>query len=167
MSYSEEEFKFFKDMYAYVLANSEDYTANEIAKASPYSKKINQYIRGLTELSVYTKLNLKESIITRPALLYNIDPDFCICPGIKNIDKMKKGEPPFDAITKEVIHLHHIGQEFSSPFAELPRRFHSSNKYYSILHETRIESWRWNKEYVDATNEEIKQYWINRSKMFI
>lgn len=149
---------FFKQEYE----QNRSYTIESI---SPYSKEINQYIRTAQELNIYKKCNLVEDIITRRALIFPIDKDYKFGGGITNLERMLKGEAPRDSATGEIIELHHIGQKFDSPFAELPRSIHCSTATYSILHDTTIESWRIDKQLISLTQQEIYNYWQMRGEI--
>lgn len=138
---------------------------NEINSISPYSDEINKYIRWPAELEIYISCNLTESVITRKTLIYPIDINYKYG-GISNLERMLCGESPRDAFTGEIIELHHIGQKFDSPFAELPRLTHCSTKTYRLLHDASIESWRINKNLITATQKETIKYWKIRGETF-
>lgn len=149
---------FFKQEYE----QNRNYTIESI---SPYSKEINKYIRTTQELNLYKNCNLVENIITRRALIFPIDKDFKFVGGITNLERMLRGEAPRDSVTGEIIELHHIGQKFDSPFAELPRSIHCSTATYTILHDTTIESWRIDKQLTSLTQQEIYNYWQMRGEI--
>lgn len=138
----------------------------EIDLHSHYSYKINDYIRSVEELHLYQQLGLKELHITRPSLVADIDVDY-VANGETNLERMLSGNPPICPITKEIYHIHHIGQKYNSPFAELTRRTHSSSNYYSILHDCQLDSWRI-REYatVDFAKEK-KEYWKKRGELLL
>ncbi len=136
----------------------------EINSVSPYSMDINKHIRRPEELEIYKSCNLIETTITRKTLIYPVDTSH-IYGGISNLERMLSGEPPRDAITNEIIELHHIGQRFDSPFAELPRLTHCSTKTYRLLHDASIESWRINKRLITLTQQESIKYWKIRGEM--
>ncbi len=135
-----------------------------IYAVSPYSEDINKYIQNEKELQIYMSCNLVEANITRKSLLFSVDMYFERRCGFRNIDLMLKGQAPYDAETGQVIELHHIGQKFDSPFAELPRLTHGGTATYSLLHNTVIESWRLDPQKVAETQKEIKKYWKKRGK---
>ena len=148
---------FFKEQY-------ELRREKEINSVSPYSMEINKHIRWSEELEIYKSCNLTETVITRRTLIYPIDINYKYG-GRSNLDRMLNGESPRDAITGELIELHHIGQRYDSPFAELPRLTHCSNKTYRKLHDASIESWRLNKRLINLTRKETIKYWQNRGEM--
>lgn len=164
MNYSAEEMARFRDFYERSRVISKENRMKSVEQLSPYSRKINVFIRNTKELQIYTQLNLKETVITRTALILDIDPYYCDSSGISNIDKMLSGKSPIDSTTGDVIDLHHIGQSYDSPFAELPHSFHELGGNYSILHTTKT-SWRNDKELVKLTTSEFANYWRIRGEM--
>lgn len=137
----------------------------EINSISPYSANINKYIRRPEELEIYKSSNLIETVITRRTLIYPIDISFKYGGGISNLERMLNGDAPRDALTGEIIELHHIGQRFDSPFAELPRLTHCGTKTYRLLHDASIESWRINKRLITLTQQESIRYWKMRGEL--
>lgn len=140
--------------------------AKSVSQISNYSHTINTFIRNEKELKVYIDLHLTETIITRPTLIIRIGPYYCDSFGISNLNKMLSGKAPIDAPTGETIDLHHIGQRYDSPFAELPHTIHNSAGNYSILH-TFKASWRNDKDLLHKTNVEISKYWKLRGAMYL
>lgn len=138
-----------------------------IHKASPYSDQITTYISSLDELNAYLSFGLKETILTRPALITIIDPFYIDEDDEKNnIEKMLLGKPPIDAATGSIIHLHHLGQQYEAPFAELPQEVHESNGF--ILHKMNAEeSWRQDKSKLNDFAAEKRRYWILRARRLI
>ena len=153
-------YDFFKNQY-------EQNRAILIDSASPYSANINSYIRKREELNIYLDCSLKETTITRPVLVFPIDVDFRYANGPTNLERMLNGEAPYDSVTGDVIELHHIGQKFNSPFAELPRSVHCSTQTYSLLHDTSIESWRVDKELIARTKQETDRHWKTRGEVYV
>ncbi|MCC8096979.1 MAG: HNH/ENDO VII family nuclease, partial [Eubacterium sp.] len=70
---------------------------------------------------VYKNADLHEGEINgRDCLLKDIDLDYVDeKTGLTNRERMQKGRSPYDSKTGEKIELHHMGQDFDSPFAEL------------------------------------------------
>lgn len=134
---------------------------------SPYSIEINKCIRSAKELDIYVNLNLKEDFITRKALIMTIDPEYKCTSGETNLERMLKGKPAYDVKTHQPIDLHHIGQKYLSPFAELPHFLHIGTENYSVLHETNLESWRLNRDLTSAYTKELALYWKQRGDSFI
>lgn len=74
---------------------------------------------------------------------------------------MSRGRSPYDSATGERIELHHIGQEFDSPYAELTSGEHDSN--YSTIHEVGKESWRNDAKLKNTYNNvQCPNHWIKR-----
>lgn len=81
-----------------------------------------------------------------------------------------KGENPltdverFDANTGERIELHHMGQDYESPFAELcDISEHRGEGVDTILHDKNVESWRQDPEKKSHyCNVERPRHWRNR-----
>lgn len=164
MSYSAEEMAIFRDYYERSKEISREERKQRVEKSSPYSRQINVFIRTTKELQVYTNLNLTETTVTRPTLILDVDPYYCDKSGETNIEKMMSGKSPVDSVTGDVVDLHHIGQKYDSPFAELPHSIHELGGNYSVLHTTK-SSWRNNKELVKLTTSEITNYWKKRGEM--
>ena len=135
-----------------------------IEKISPYSKDIASYIRRYDELNLYCSLQLRESFLTRPSLVADIDPELWISSeNATNLELMSKGNAPylFNAPDGK-IELHHIGQDYNSPFAELTREEHSI--YNSILHLFDEASWRNDPDAERIFSAERTKYWILRAR---
>ena len=135
-----------------------------IQGARPYSEGITSQIREMDELRLYSTLKLQESIITRSAIIQDIDFDLWISTeGCTNLELMRKGNAPYMFDSPEGrIELHHIGQDFSGPFAELTLEDH--NAHSQILHSSREESWRQNKKLEKAFSKERTEYWKKRAR---
>lgn len=116
----------------------------EISEKSDYSDEVNEKISSVEELEVYQKANLKEENIDGRTCLVRDDIDMeYVDPksGMTNQELMEKGRAPYDAKTGERIELHHIGQDYDSPLAELTEDTEHGD-YYSALHTKEGESWR-------------------------
>lgn len=137
---------------------------NAIHNASPYSDKITTHIRQYDELRLYYSLYLQESYITRPAIIQNIDFDLWISTeGCTNLELMCKGNAPYAFDSPEgKIEIHHIGQDYSAPFAELTVNEHNEDS--QLLHISREESWRKDKKKEKAFYKERADYWKKRAK---
>lgn len=116
----------------------------EINEKSEYSDEVNENISSVDELEVYQKANLKEENVDGKTCLIrdDIDMDY-VDPktGNTNRELMEKGRAPYDAQTGERIELHHIGQNYESPLAELTEDS-EHGKCHSTLHTKDGESWR-------------------------
>lgn len=138
--------------------------ADTIRRRSPYSQRINEHIRGGKELDLYMDLGLQEAIITRPALVMDIDPYFRLPSGESNAERMAKGKAPYDPTSGTVIDLHHIGQRYDAPYAELPHSIHDAPGIHSALHRSRSASWRNNPKLASEHNNEAMRYWKQRGE---
>lgn len=122
----------------------EEAVREEINKKSEYSDEVNEKISSVEELEVYQKANLKEERVDGRTCLVrdNIDLEY-VDPksGMTNQELMEKGRAPYDAETGERIELHHVGQDYDSPLAELTEDTEHGD-YYSALHTKEGESWR-------------------------
>lgn len=107
---------------------------SRIMEASPYSDKINDYVRSESEVKVYQNGRLEEGVVNdRPVLKSpEIDPTFKDASGNTNLERMKMGRPPLDKYG-ESLELHHIGQKMDSPLAELTKSEHKL--YDKTLHD--------------------------------
>ena len=135
----------------------------EISKASPYSADITSHIRIYNELRLYCSLELQESYVTRPCLVKDIDFELWITgENCTNLELMQKGKAPYAYDGPDGrIDLHHIGQKYDAPFAELTLEEHNDNS--QLLHFSRKESWRSNKAYAAAFEQERISYWKRRA----
>ena len=136
----------------------------KLDQISPYSSYITSFIRTTDELKLYVSLQLRESYLTRPALVADIDPELWIeSEKATNLELMTKGRAPyaFDA-PEGRIDLHHIGQDFSAPFAELTLEQHEQRS--RLLHSSDEPSWRNQKKLERAFQAERASYWIKRSQ---
>lgn len=139
----------------------------EIDEKSDYSSEVNEKISSVKELEVYQKANLKEENIDGRTCLVrdNIDMEY-VDPksGMTNQELMAKGRAPYDAKTGERIELHHIGQDYDSPLAELTENSEHGD-YYSALHTKEGESWRNDSQKNNHYNNvERPDHWKSRVK---
>lgn len=137
-----------------------------INEDSPYSKAINDAISNYNEFLLYYNLELKEAIVTRPALIKDIDLDLWIsCENKTNKELMDDGQSPYAYDSDDgKIELHHIGQNCDSPFAELTTEEHTLYGNNKILHENTSASWRQDESKVLAFHSERALYWKLRAK---
>lgn len=153
---------------AYESAKNEHFQnqMDSITKISPYSSEINNAVFTLREIELYKEWGLTEANITRTVLIAEIDPNFNDINGKSNLEKMLKGLPPIDKFTGEIYVLHHIGQNYESPFAEIPKNLHSRT-YYSVLHKKHIDSWRSDSQLINLTRAEFNNHWVLRGKQYL
>ncbi len=140
-------------------------TQAEIDEKSEFSSEINDSIRSSDELEIYQKADLKEAEIDgRKCLIRDIDLDYIDeKTGKTNRELMALGRAPYDAKTGEKIELHHIGQKYDSPLAELTADTEHGGENYSILHTTKTDSWRNNSILNNHYNSvQRPNHWIHR-----
>jgi len=138
-------------------------TKAEIAEKSEYSQEVNDHIHSVEELEVYQKAGLHEQEVDGRICLVrdDIDPNYVDeKTGLTNQELMEKGRAPIDAKTGERIELHHIGQDYDSPLAELTATEHDT----SALHTKTTESWRSDSEKNNHYNNvERPGHWRSRA----
>lgn len=123
----------------------DEQTWAEICEKSDYSPEVNEHIHSVEELEVYQKAGLKEQTVDGRTCLVrdDIDPDYLDEEsGLTNRELMEKGRAPFDAKTGERIELHHIGQSYDSPLAELTADSEHGGENFGKLHTSESDSWR-------------------------
>ncbi len=137
-----------------------------IKEDSPYTSKINDAISNYKEFLLYYSLNLKESFVTRPSLIKDLDLDLWVsCENKTNRELLQQGSSPYAYDSEEgKIELHHIGQEYGAPFAELTIEEHNLYGNSRILHDNQINSWRQNKDNKNEFYAERSRYWKLRAE---
>ncbi len=138
----------------------------QILKDSPYSEAINNFFASYNEFCYLASLGLYESKVTRPALVRDIRLDLFIDERqLTNLELMKNGQPPYLKNDKNSqIILHHIGQNYAAPFAELTLEEHAYYGNSKLLHISENESWRRENDKETEFNKERNRYWIIRAK---
>lgn len=124
------------------------------------------HIGSWEQYEIYKNADLHEEVIDgRACLIKDIDMDY-VDPktGMTNRELMAKGWSPIDAKTGEKIELHHMGQEYDAPFAELCENSEHGDGNHSILHTKTENSWRNNSELDNHYSRVDKpNHWIERS----
>ena len=137
----------------------------EISKESRYSKEVTDYISSIDELKIYQEAGLTEQEIDGRKCLVRQEIDLSyidINSGFTNAELIKKGRSPYDAKTGERIELHHIGQDFNAPLAELTS-VSEHDVYSKVLHKQDVDSWRRDPEKVSLYNKQRASHWKNRA----
>lgn len=165
MSYTNEELELFQRLYQESMAMAAETSHANITKHSSFTQRINCFIRSLKELQIYQQSKLREAVITRPALIMDIDLSYCTPTGETNAQRLAKGLAPYDAVTGSVIDLHHIGQRCDAPFAELPHSIHNAPGISSLLHHVKAPSWRRDPELTKQYLKETTEYWRMRGEV--
>ncbi len=165
MSYSNEELEFFQQLFQETLAMAAETSHANISKNSNFTQHINCYVHSIKELQFYQQSNLRESVITRPALIMDIDLHYRTPTGETNAQRLSQGLAPYDPNTGSVIDLHHIGQQYDAPFAELPHCVHNAPGISSLLHYVKAPSWRRDPQLVKQYLKETTDYWKMRGEV--
>ena len=166
MGYNNYQIEFINDVFELLKNNHLQNMVENITRMSPYSQNINDFVFDVKEIELYKELQLVESFVTRPVLLSEkIDINFIGPTGQTNLERMLIGYPPFDHLTNSSYMLHHIGQKYESPFAELSYQFHFSD-HYSDLHKSRESSWRNDENQNNLTKKEFREHWMKRGRSY-
>ena len=138
----------------------------QIAADSPYSEVINKAFSGYNEFRYLLSLGLQEAVVTRRALIRDIDFDLYITDKKQtNRQLMSKGLSPYaEDDTESAIVLHHIGQSEDGPFAELTAAEHAQDGNSKLLHRNEEDSWRRQLEKDKAYMAERTNYWKKRAR---
>ena len=157
--------KFFEDMRFEKdgLTNREK---RQLEKETGWSKDLISHIDSAEQAEIYKTADLKEAEIGgRSCLIKDIDFDYLDeKTGLTNRERMQLGRPPIDAKTGEKIELHHMGQKYDAPFAELKENSEHGDGNHSSLHPKTEGSWRNVPELENEYGKERKQYWKERAE---
>lgn len=124
-------------------------------------------IVDFAQLRIYEEAGLKEQVVNGRVCLTRIDLDYDYVDlesGMTNRERMAEGLSPYDAKTGEKIELHHMGQSFDAPFAELLSNSEHGDGKHKILHTKTSNSWRNDLALEAQYNRQKKEHWIARSK---
>lgn len=149
-----------------VLYSSLKEQKKHIKEDSPYSEHINRFVSNYNEFLLYHSLKLKEAIVTRRALIKDIDLNLWVsCENKTNLQLLKEGNSPYAYDSEDgKIEIHHIGQSFDSPFAELTVEEHKFYGNSKILHDSKELSWRQDENKNNEFNREKIKYWRARAE---
>ena len=140
----------------------------QIMKETGWPRQIVNHIDSFRQYTeVYKPAGLHFGVVDgRPCLLKNhINLDY-VNPktGETNREIMAKGKAPFDEKTGQKIQLHHMGQRFDSPLAELTPEEHCDG-HSELMHPNKSPSWRndptMNRIYGDVQR---PNHWRERAK---
>ena len=136
-----------------------------IAEESPYSDETNAAFSGYAEFDYIMTLGLKEAFVTRKSLIRDIDLNlFVTCKQKTNFELMNEGFAPYAYDDENAgIVIHHIGQCFDAPFAELTEEEHSKFGNSKLLHDTKVMSWREDKTKLNEFQNEKLNHWKKRA----
>lgn len=137
-----------------------------IKKETGWSDEIIDHIKNWDQYEIYKNAGLhEENVNGRPCLLKDIDMDYVDDKtGMTNRELMEKGRSPIDSKTGEKIELHHIGQDFDSPFAELCENSEHGDGNHKTLHTKTEDSWRNDLDQYNQYQREKKEHWKTRAQ---
>lgn len=137
-----------------------------IKEETGWSDEIIDAIESMDQYEVYKNADLHEAEINgRKCLLKDIDLDY-VDPktGKTNRELMAEGKSPIDSKTGEKIELHHMGQNFDGPFAELCENSEHGDGNHKTLHTSNEGSWRNDQEQKNQYQREKAQHWKTRAQ---
>ena len=144
-----------------------DEEKNKIKNETNWSDVIIDHIENMEQYEIYKNADLHEAEIDgRKCLIKDVDMDY-VDPktGKTNRELIKDGRVPIDSKTGERIELHHMGQEYDSPFAELCENSEHGDGNHSVLHTKGEASWRNNTELNNRyKNVDKPNHWNERAK---
>jgi len=143
-----------------------DFDRKELQKETGWSDAVVENIENEEQAEIYKNADLHPATVDgRECLVKEIDMDY-VDPktGMTNRELMSKGRSPYDAKTGEKIELHHMGQGFDAPFAELTENSEHGNGNHSTLHPKTEGSWRNDKELEREYQRQKKAHWKARSE---
>lgn len=146
-----------------------------IKKETGWSDEIIDCIKDMEQYEIYKKADLVEAEVNGRECLVKRELDLDYVSektiddehpdGISNRDLMKEGNSPYDAKTGEKIELHHMGQKYDSPFAELCENSEHGDGKHGILHNLEGESWRRDSQLkTQYNNHDRPNHWKERSE---
>lgn len=142
-----------------------DEEKERIKEETGWSDEIINHIESMEQYEIYKNADLHEEEINgRKCLVKDIDLDY-VDPktGMTNRELMAKGRSPIDAKTGEKIELHHMGQDFDAPFAELCENSEHGDGNHSTLHTKTSDSWRNDPELKAQYQREKRDHWQTRA----
>lgn len=140
----------------------------KIKEETGWSNEIVDHIGSMEQYEIYKNAGLHEAEVDgRPCLVKDIDMDY-VDPktGMTNRERLEhKPRPlsPIDAKTGEKIELHHMGQDFNGPFAELCENSEHGDGNHSVLHDVNSESWRRDPDKKHEYQDQKDAHWSARA----
>ena len=140
----------------------------KIKEETGWSDEIVDHIESMEQYEIYKIAGLHETEINgRKCLIKYIDMDY-VDPktGMTNRERLAhKPRPlsPIDSKTGEKIELHHMGQDFNGPFAELCENSEHGDGNHSVLHDVNSESWRRDPEKKKEYQNQKDAHWSART----
>ena len=142
-----------------------DEEKRKIKKETGWSDEIINRINSMEQYEIYKNAGLVEADINGRKVLIKKDIDLDYKDpktGETNRERMEKGRSPIDSKTGEKIELHHMGQEFDSPFAELLENSEHGDGNHKTLHPKDKDSFRNDKEKEIEYNKQKAEHWKTR-----
>lgn len=138
----------------------------QIKNESDWSDELVNSIKSMDQYEIYKKADLTETEINgRRCLVKKIDFDYVDeKTGLTNRELMERGRSPIDPKTGEKVELHHMGQDYDAPFAELNENSEHGDGNHSTLHPKTEGSWRNTPELNNQYQNEKREYWKARTK---
>ena len=133
-----------------------------------WSDEVVSYIDTVEQARIYMNAGLKEvNVNGRICLVREIDWDYVDKKtGMTNRQLVVvKHRSPIDAKTGEIIVLHHMGQWYDAPFAELTINSEHSDGNHKTLHPKNKDSWRLDEGLEAQYNKERRQHWKVRCEV--
>lgn len=143
-----------------------DEEKQKIKEETGWSDEIIDAIENMDQYEIYKNAGLHEAEINgRKCLIKDIDMDY-VDPktGMTNRERMERGLSPIDSKTGEKIELHHMGQKFDAPFAELTETSEHGDGKHKTLHTSTEDSWRNDPEKNKEYNNQRREHWEQRAK---
>lgn len=115
-----------------------------IKNETGWTDNIIEHIDNMEQYEIYKNADLHVAEINgRECLIKDVKADY-VDPktGMTNAELMRMGRSPIDYKTGEKIELHHMGQDFESPFAELCENTEHGDGNHKVLHMKTDDSWR-------------------------
>ena len=142
-----------------------DEEKRKIKKETGWSDEIINRINSMEQYEIYKNAGLVEADINGRKVLIKKDIDLDYKDpktGETNRERMEKGRSPIDSKTGEKIELHHMGQEFDSPFAVLLENSEHGDGNHKTLHPKDKDSFRNDKEKEIEYNKQKAEHWKTR-----
>lgn len=143
-----------------------DEEKQKIKEETGWSDEIIDAIENMDQYEIYKNAGLHEAEINgRKCLVKDLDMDY-VDPktGMTNRERMERGLSPIDSKTGEKIELHHMGQKFDAPFAELSETSEHGDGKHKTLHTSTEDSWRNDPEKNKEYNTQRKEHWEQRAR---
>lgn len=138
--------------------------SKEMKIETGWSDEIVKAIENRDQYEIYKNAEIYEKEVDgRKCLIRDIDWDYIDeKTGKTNRERVQIGRVPIDFKTGEKIELHHMGQGFDAPFAELTENSEHGDGNHKVLHTKLEDSWRNDEEKYKQYQVEKRQHWKER-----